>query len=77
MNYYNIALRGPKVQEAVLYTGSNRLGEIGRWAAQYQQAPITVQLGLDITTMRILSMDDIAGNSETTLDEWFGERVLE
>lgn len=53
------------------------MGKIGYWAAQYQQAPITVQFGLDITAMRILSMDDIVANFETTLVEWFGERVLE
>ena len=75
MTNYNIMLDGPNVQEAVLYTGDNGLGEIGRWAAQYQEGQISVQLGLDITTMRILSMDDIVGNSETTLDEWFGERA--
>lgn len=77
MAVYNIMLRRPEVQEAVCYTGNQRLGEIGRWAAQYDQATIGIQLGLDTSTMRILSTDDLAGNPETTLDEWFDERVPE
>ena len=31
MNYYSIILDGPSVQEAMLYTASNRLGRILRW----------------------------------------------
>ena len=74
MNYYNIALRGPKVQEAVSYTGNNRLGEIALWAKQYQEGQISVQLGLDMDSVRILPMAYIVDNRETTLDELFGKQ---
>ncbi len=74
MNYYSIMLDGPNVQEAVLYTGDNRLGEIALWAEQYQQGKISVQLGLNRDNVRILPMAYIVDNCETTLDELFGKQ---
>lgn len=75
MNYYSIILDGPSVQEAVLYTASNRLGQILRWAGQYQQGQISVQLLLDMDSVRILPMAYIVDRPETTLDELFGKQA--
>ena len=74
MNYYSIMLDGPNVQEAVLYTGDNRLGQIARWARQCQQGQISVQLGLDMDSVCILPMAYIVDHPETTLDELFGKQ---
>jgi len=74
MNYYSIMLDGLNVQEAVLYTGNNRLGEIARWAKQYQEGQISVQLLLDMDSVRILPMAYIVNHPQTTLDELFGKQ---
>jgi|AntAceMinimDraft_16_1070373.scaffolds.fasta_scaffold130375_1 hypothetical protein len=73
MTDYNIMLDAPNVQEAVLYTGDNRLSQIARWAKQ--QGQISVQLGLDMDSVRILPMAYLVDNRETTLDELFSERA--
>jgi len=77
MNYYTLSLREPKVQEAVLYAGNWPLGYVGCWAMQHQQASISVHLMGDVTTVRMLSMDDMVDDFTTTLDQWFDKEVLE
>ena len=74
MRYYTIMLDGPNVQEAVLHTESNRLGEIALWAKQYQDGQISVHPIQDITRKRPLPMAYLDGNPETTLDEFFGKQ---
>ena len=74
MNYYSIMLDGPNVQEAVLYTGNNRLGEIALWAKQYPEGQISVQLGRDMNSLRVLPMAYIVDQPEITLDELFDKQ---
>ena len=74
MTYYTIMLDSPSLQEAVLYTARNRLGEIALWAKQYQEGQISGQLALDMDSTRILPMAYVVDHPETTLDESVGKQ---
>ena len=74
MNDYTIMLDGPNLQEAALYTGNWPLWYLGRWAKQYPEGQISVQLSLDMNSLRVLPMAYIVDHPEITLDELFGKQ---
>ena len=74
MNHYSVMLDGPNLQESVVYPGNWPLRYVGYWAKQYPEGQISVQLGLDMDSLRVLPMAYIVDHPEITLDELFDKQ---